>query len=457
MATRNIPKREENFGDSDFDREIALQLEPPGRRRERNIARVSLLWQNRRLIFKWAVIGLLASTLAVFLIPVRYTATTRLMPPDQGAGAGMAAVLASFSGKSGSGGGSDLGVLPDLLGLKTSGDLFVGVLKSNTILDAIINKFDLRKVYSLRRWEDTRKELERRTDLAADRKSGIITIMVQDHNPQRAAAIAAEYVTQLDHIVTSLNNSSAHKERVFLEQRLGQVNQDLEKSEQDFSQFASSKTAIDIKEQGRAMIEAASSVEGQLIAAQTELQGLRQLYTDNNVRVRETEAKIDELRRQLKKLGGIAPSPGGETTSGNDNEDYPAIRQLPALGVPYADMLRRVRVQEAIFETLTKQYELAKLEEAKETLSVKVLDPAGVPEKKSFPPRMLFIALGTFLTLIFALVWVHGRERWRNTSADDPGKVLAQEMMQTVRSKLSWNHYNGSGADGSGRTPKDPA
>ncbi len=307
-------------------------------------------------------------------------------------------------------------------------------MKSRTIQDAIISKFDLRKVYSRKRWEDARKELEGRTDLTADRKSGIITITVDDHNPERAQGIAQEYIAQLDRVVTTLNNSSAHKERVFLEQRLAQVSNDLEHSEQDFSQFSSKNTAIDIKEQGRAMLEAASSVEGQLIATQTELQGLRQLYTDNNVRVREAEARIEELRRQLKKLGGTAPAPGG---GANENEDYPAIRELPALGVPYADLYRRVKVQEAIFETLTKQYELVKLEEAKETLSVKVLDPANVPEKKSFPPRMLLIAIGEFVTLVLAILYLRFRERWRNISPDDPGKMLALEVWGAAHARIA--------------------
>lgn len=435
MATHEIPNRGD-FAGGEYDPELGPYLERPRPRRERFIERLALVWHNRQVVYRWTAIGLVISAIVVFLIPVRYTSITRLMPPEQGAGAGMATVLASISGKSG-GGSSDLGMLPDLLGFKTSGDLFLGVLKSSTIEDEVINKFDLRKVYRLRRYEDTRKELEGRTDLSTDRKSGIITIMVDDHNPQRAQAIAAEYVNQLDHVVTSLNNSAAHKERVFLEQRLDQVNKDLEQSEKDFSVFASANTAIDIKEQGHAMLQAAATVEGQLIAAQTELQELRQLYTDNNVRVRATEAKVDELRRQLKKLGGTAPAPDATGTASNTDEDYPSIRELPALGVPYADLYRRVKVQESIFETLTKQYELAKLEEAKESLSVKVLDPANFPEKKSFPPRMLFIALGGVLSIIFSIVWIRSRERWRNTSPQDPGKALAREVFASARQRFS--------------------
>ena len=215
------------------------------------------------------------------------------------------ALLAGIAGKM----GPALGALGgDLLGMNTSADLFAGVLQSTTIQNEVINKFDLRRVYDERRWVDARKELTRRTDISIDRKSGILAIQVTDHDPKRAQAMAQEYVAQLNSVVTQLNTSSAHRERAFLEGRLGQVKTDLEAAEKDISQFSSKNGAIDIKEQGKAMVEAAAILEGQLIAAQTELQGLRQIYTDQNVRVRTTQARIDELHRQLIKMGGKADS-----------------------------------------------------------------------------------------------------------------------------------------------------
>lgn len=443
MATREIPNREAEMANPEFDHELIIQEEPARIMRDRMITRLSLLWSERRFLTRCTLVGLAASIVIVLLIPVRFTSTTRLMPPEQSSTSGIAAMLASVT----SGGTSALGALGgDLLGLKTSGDLFLGVLRSRSIQDALVAKFDLRKVYGINSWDDARKQLEKRTDVTADRKSGIITVVVQDHDRQRAASLAAEYVAQLDRVVTSMNNSSAHKERVFLERRLVQVDQDLEDSEQDFSKFASKNTAIDIKEQGKSMIEAAALVEGQLIAAQTELQSLRQLYTENNVRVRATEARVEELRRQLTKLGGSArpipdSSPDAQTPaeSGAQQEDRPpTIRELPALGVPYADLLRRVKVQEALFETLTKEYELAKIDEAKESLSVKVLDPANLPERKSFPPRTILVILLTMLTLGGAAAWVFVKTRWHRMDPHDPGKLLAQEMFGTIRSKWPW-------------------
>ena len=406
------------------------------KRREKSIARLRLLWRQRGFIARTTALGLIAATAMAFLIPKRFTSTTRLMPPDQGPGGGGMAMLAALAGKA----GSTLG--GELLGLKTTGDLFIGILQSRTVEDDLIAKFDLRKLYDDRRWEDARKDLAKRTDVSQDRKSEIITISVTDWSPQRAQQMTQEYINELNSVVTNLNTSSAHRERVFLEGRLGQVQQDLETAEKQFSQFASKNTAIDIQEQGKAMIEAGATLEGQLIAAQTELEGLRQIFTDNNVRVRETQARIDELRRQLQKIGGKA---GAAATSDESEVGslYPPIRQLPLLGVTYADLYRRTKVEEAVFETLTQEYELAKVEEAKETPSVKVLDPPDVPEKKSFPPRFLIMILGTLFSMALGTTWVFGQEAWKNTDSADARKVFASQVWSDMRASLPWGATNG--------------
>jgi capsule polysaccharide export protein KpsE/RkpR len=433
MATKEIPKP--RYVDPHLEQELVVETEDAAIGHREAIAKLAVLWHERRFLYRSAAVGLALSTLLAFLIPVRYTSTTRLMPPDQ-AGAGMASMIAAL-GKA----GGELGALgSDLFGIRTSSDLFVGVLRSRTVQDRLVNKFDLRKVYGVSRWDSARKLLESRTDVSSDRKSGIITIAVSDHSPLRAADLAHEYVASLDRVVVTLNISSAHKERTFLEQRLGQVQQDLETAEKDFGDFASKNTAIDVKEQGKAMIGAAAEVEGQLIAAQTELEGLRQIYTPNNVRVRALQARIDELRRQFQKLGGKAET-YGETAPATDDQ-YPSIRQLPILGVTYADLFRRAKVQEVIFETLTKQYEMAKVEEARETPSVKVLDEGDVPEARSYPPRMIFIFLGTFIFFLAGGCWIWANARWQRVDSQHPGKILAGEVFHTVRSNALglWRH-----------------
>jgi SAM-dependent methyltransferase len=208
--------------------------------------------------------------------------------------------------------------------------------------DSLVDRFQLSKVYGTRLEEDAQEELQDNTAISEDRKSGIITIAVTDRNPQRAAAMAGEYVEELNRVVTELNTSSAHRERVFLEGRLAEVKQDLESAEKGFSEFASKNTAIDIQAQGKAMIESAATLEGQMVAAQTELQGLKQIYAGDNVRVRTIQARVDELDRQLQKLGGKFDTAGEpdalDDLSSKDPSMYPSIRKLPLLGVSYADL-----------------------------------------------------------------------------------------------------------------------
>jgi capsule polysaccharide export protein KpsE/RkpR len=405
--------------------------------RARSVARLAALWSHRRLLARIAGAGLLAATLIAFLIPKRFTSKTRLMPPDQGPGNGMA-MMTALASKAGS-----LGSLgSELLGLKTNGDLFIGILGSRTVQDVLIAKFDLRKVYGAREWEDARKILAANTEVSQDRKSQIITISVVDRSAQRAQGMAAEYIQALNNVVVNLNTSSAHRERVFLDGRLAQVQKDLESAEKNFSQFASKNTAINIEEQGKAMITAGATVEGQLIAAQTELEGLRQIFTDNNVRVRATQARVDELKSQLRNLGGKA-LPGAKGTNQDQGMPYPSIRELPVLGVTYADLYRRMKVEDAVFETLTQQYEAAKVEEAKETPSVKVLDAPNLPEKKSFPPRLEIIFLGALIAFAAGITWVLAREAWEATDPSDVRKVFATQVWTDVRAGLPWAARNG--------------
>jgi capsule polysaccharide export protein KpsE/RkpR len=400
--------------------------------RERRIERAGYLWSRRKDLARFVASGAAASILIAVLIPSRFTSTTRLMPPDSGPGQG----LAMFAAAAGRLGGNLGSIGNELLGLKTSDDLFAGVLLSRTVQDDLITKFDLRKVYGERRWIDARKELTRDTDVGIDRKSGILTIQVTDHDQKRACAMAQEYVSQLNNVVTQLNTSSAHRERIFLEERLSEVKQELEASEKEFSQFASKNGAIDIKEQGKAMVEAAALLEGQLIAARTELQGLRQIFTDNNVRVRSSQARVNELELQIRKMGGTASA--AENAASPDNAVYPSIRKLPLLGVTYADLFRHTKVEEAVFETLTQQYELAKVQEAKEVPSVKVLDPADVPEKKVFPPRTLLVLTGSLLALAVGVLWALLSDRWRKIDPQDPGKLLVLEVVKSVKPQLEY-------------------
>lgn len=185
------------------------------------------------------------------------------------------------------------------------------------------------------------------------------------------------------------------------------------------------------------MVAAAAALQGQLIAAQSELEGLEQIYTDGNVRIRSLRARVEELKRQLEKLGGDTPTSGSDPNASNSGELYPSIRKLPLLGVRWADLYRETKIQETVFELLTEQYEMAKIQEAKEIPSVKVLDAADVPEKKSSPPRLLIMILGTFLTFTAGVAWVLGTAFWQQTDPHDSRKQLAQEVGNKIRWRLA--------------------
>lgn len=407
--------------------------------RERVVMRLRLLWEARRFVLKAAILGLAIATLDAFLIPWQYESTTRLMPPDSRSLSNLS-MLAALPGQAAGLGG----FAGDLLGIKSTGALFMGVLRSRTVLDRIVNRFGLNKVYGTKLQKDARTKLLKKTSIEEERKSGIITLTVTDRDPKRAAAIASAYVEELDILMAQLSTSSARRERVFLEERLKTVREDLESAEQDLSQFASKNGTIEITEQTKAMVGFAATLEGRLIAAQSELEGLKQIYTESNVRVRSAQARVTELRSQLQKLVGNAADaalPGGNE-SRSDNPG-PTLRQLPIVGVKYADKFRHLKVEEVVFETLTKQYELAKVQEAKEIPTVKVLDPADVPEHKSFPPRLLIMKLGTLCAIIVAVLWTLGSASWREIDQKDSRKVFAREVFGTVKAELKRVSSNG--------------
>jgi capsule polysaccharide export protein KpsE/RkpR len=400
------------------------------------VLRSRLLWNERRLLARALVLGLVLGLVTALLIPNQYESSVQLMPPDNQSGQGLAMVAALAGGASGLG-----SVAGDLLGMKSTGDQFVGMLHSRTAQDDLVRQFDLKKVYRTNLEEDARKTLNNKTRVSIDRKSGIITITVEDYDPYRAASLAQAYVDELDHLVATLSTSAAHRERVFLDGRLKAVKEDLDQAAKDLSQFSSKNTTLDITEQAKTMVQAAAALQGELIAAESELKGLEQIYSPNNVRVRSVQARISELQQQLQKLGGTAGSVPAENA---ENQLYPSIRELPILGVTYMDLYRRTKIEEAVYENLTKQYEIAKVEEVKETPSVKVLDSANVPEGKSFPPRTLIVMLSATLITALATFGVFARNRWSQMEPDDPGKALAQEVLHSVNSRMPWAPPNGS-------------
>ena len=395
------------------------------------------VWRERRFIAKAFAVGFLLAAIVSLLIPPTYESTSRLMPPEKQSLSGLAGLLAAATSedKTGSIVG---GLMTDALGMKTPGALYVGVLKSRTIQDALVDRFDLRKVYGTRLRKSAREVLADRTDIVEDRKSGIISISVTDRSPQRAMELARAYPETLNNLTAQLNTSAAHRERVFIEDRLKSVKEELDVAAKNLSEFSSKNMTLDVKEQGRAMVEGAAALEGQLIAAESELSGLEQIYTTNNVRVRSLRARVDELKKQLSSLKGV------NATTGVSEPNVPgefgvSITKLPLLGVTYYDLYRRVKIEETVFEVLTKQYELAKIEEAKELPNIKVLDQAMVPETKTSPKRTLMTLGGALLAGFLATLYIIASLRIRALSMTRPSfGLLGLEMREGIGADLNW-------------------
>ena len=409
---------------------------------DRLLGLAQVVWNERRRVLRLAMFASLITLIIGLLTPNTYRSTTRLMPPDNQSGSSLAAMANMVSRV----GGGDLGFFAGtLLGMQSTGARFIGVLQSRTAQERLVDQFDLTMVYG-HPWlrfriqkEDAYKQLEYNTEVFEDRKSGIISISVTDHDPKRAAAMANGYVEQLNRLIAGLSTSTAGRERQFLEQRLTEVKKDLDEAARQLSEFSSQNTTLDPKEQGRAMVEAAATLQGELIAAQSQLRGLETIYTANNVRVRSLQARIAELKKQLGNVSGNTNAGAfSPTDAANSDMPFPSIRQLPLLGSTYADLFRRAKIEETIYQVLTQQYELAKVQEAKEIPTVRVLDTANLPRKKWGPHRVLLAIMGAMVGLLFGCAWVIGTDHWRNRDANDPRKAFFSDVFSTVHQNRAW-------------------
>jgi len=384
---------------------------------------VVYLLERRSILKITFFVALILSAAIAFSIPKQYKSSTSMMPPEQQGGG--AELLAALAGRSGGSAGSGLGMLASgLLGAKTSGELYIDLLHSGTVTGALVDRFHLQQVYRKRYMEGTVKKLVSRTEITENKKSGVITITVVDNDPQRAQDLARGYVEELNKVLSRVSTSSARRERQFIEQRRASVLADLVDAEEQLSHFSSSTSTIDIREQTRATVDTGAKLQAEMIYGESELESLRQVYGDQNVRVKAARERIGVLKQEIGKISGSSEDPGA-STAGVKDELYPPLRRLPELGVRYADLYRHVKVQEAVYELMSAEYETARIQEAKEIPSVNVIDAAGYPEKKSFPPRLLFMLAGTAAAMIgCAFVLLLQRSWLERDSQDDLKQVL---------------------------------
>jgi uncharacterized protein involved in exopolysaccharide biosynthesis len=397
------------------------------------IAKLWLLWNERRLFWRVAWKTLALAVVVSFLLPKHYEATVKVVPGENSS-SGMMGLPGKLANMENSGVGNGISLALDatgLLGGKTPTAFYVEILKSRSLEDSIIDRFNLRVRYWKtgswwpRSYYTTRKKLSSFTDIEEDKKSNVITLTVTDYDSETAAQIANAYVTELNRAAAGLNTGEAHRERVFLEGRLREAKQDLDQTALALSQYSSKNTIMDPQDQGRAMMDAAARMQGEIIAAEAELKGLEQIYSDDNVRVRTLKARIETLQGKLHSMTGKQAQPAAP--------DYPSMTSLPILGYRYSDLYRQTKIQEAIYEFLTQQYETAKIDEARELPSVRVMDPAVPPERKSSPHRILIWICSLFGAMALTTCWVLGKNSWERIPPDDSRRLLAVDVKEEIR------------------------
>jgi capsule polysaccharide export protein KpsE/RkpR len=392
------------------------------------VTNASLMWDNRRLFFRVAAVVFALSILLALSLPKEYVATARIMPPEQGGNS--AAMLAALVGKGSAGGLA--GFAGSLLGAKNNGALFVGLLHSGTVSGHLVDRFDLRRAYHKRYRDDTARRLAHLTKITEDAKSGIITIAVTDYTRERARDLAQGYLDELNNLVARVSTSSAGREREFVEKRLIAVKAELQQAQLELSDFSSKNTAIDIKEQTRATVEVGARLEGQLIAGESELDSLRQIYGNQNVRVRAAEARNALLQSELQRASGQS----GQVFSEKDidaSHPYPALRQLPELGVKWANLYRDVRIHETVFDLLSEEYETARIEEAKSIPTIGVVDYPEIPERKSGPHRTLIVLILTLVSIVMTAVFLLARRSWLAMGDQDVRRILVASIGTALR------------------------
>lgn len=397
-----------------------------------------ILWARRLLLLRIACIAFIFSAIVAFTIPKTYVSQARIMPPEMSNS--NSTLLASMAARAF---GSDAlgGLAASLIGTHNSGALIIDLMRSGSVADQLVERFQLQHLYHKRYRVDAAKTLARRTTILLDKKSGVITLSVKDTDPRRARDMTQAYLDSLNVLVIRTGSSSAHQERVFIEQRLQEVKANLAQAEEAMSDFSSTHSAIDLTEQARVTVESQARVQGELVVAESELASLRQIYGDGNIRVRQSEAQIADLRREIAKFGGTSARLPSDADNDADPPSaslaYLPLRQVPRLAVPYGDLFRQLTVQETIYKLLVQQYEMARIEEAKDIPVVNVIDAPGIPEKKSFPPRILLALALTMATLIvssFVLVFCH---RWLLLSTNDPRRRFAREVSDAFASMRS--------------------
>ena len=350
--------------------------------------------KHKRMVLLVSAAFAIIAAIVSLILPKRYTATVVMLPPQQtsSVGAALASQLGSMGGLAALAGGS--------FGFKNPNEMYIAMLKSHAVESAMVQHFGLMREYHKRYESDARKSLEAHSVVTGNSKDGLIHISVWDLDPRRAADLANGYVDQFRSLSQHLAITEASQRRLFFEQELVHAKDNLATAELALQQTMQTSGVIELDSQARALIQSGATLRAQITAREVQIQGMETYATGENAQLVQAQRELESLRAQLNALGGSADSSAGEIIVPKG--------KITGAGLDYVRKLRDVKYNEAIFEILLKQFELAKLDEAKQGSIVQVVDPAFPPDKRSFPKRGLIVllaaALGFFAGVLASFV-----------------------------------------------------
>ncbi|MBJ6723153.1 GumC family protein [Geomesophilobacter sediminis] len=370
---------------------------------------VHVIVKRKMFIIKTCSLVILLSVVYSLTRPNIYSATAKVLPPPKDTGPGLSALLGQAGGMS--------GLMTGALG--GGGELYVSIAKSRSVSDAVIQRLNLVKAYEMPTVEQTRRVLDDAVRVQAG-KDGLVTITAEDKNPQLAAQLANTLVEELGKATVRMNLSKAGTERLFLEKRLDVVKKDLKLAEEDLKNYAQEHKVVQVESQARASIEGIARLKAELASKEVQLSVLRASRTNQSPEVKALETGILRLKREVAQMAGTS----------DDGEGIPAVGNVPGVGLEYSRRLRVLKTQEAVYEQLTKQYEMAKLNEAKDSSSIQVLDEAVVPLKKCKPARAQMVIYSTVMSFLFSILMAFVMEHLENMPIED------RELLASIKRQM---------------------
>jgi len=378
-----------------------------------------ILSRRRRFIFLFTVAAAVLAVITVLLIPSQYTAETSVLPPGQNS-----SMSSNLLGQLG-GSGALASAAGASLGIKNPGDMYVSLFRSRTVEDSVIRRFGLMARYRKEEMTDARRRFEDRSTVVLGSKDGLIRIGVTDPDPKLAADIANGYVDEFRKLSANLAITEASQRRIFFEQQLLEANQNLAAAEEAMKNTEQSTGVLQVDSQARSLIESAAILRGQIVAKEVQLQGMRAYATEDNPEMLEARQQLGALQGQLEKLSG---------SDAHSNSDIIVPKgNIPEAGMEYVRKLRDVKYYETIAELIAKQFEMAKLDEARQGSIVQVIDVAVAPDKRSFPRRTLTVALAAICGFFLVCGWCLFAVKVRRLEAEPAERRRLEALRATFR------------------------